>query len=477
MAPTVVLPSARRGRRAGPGLDRLAIIDDEGRRQKIQPADAHGRFERGKTPVRWFFIAVFMLLPWIDVGGHPAVLFDLPARRLHLFGFLLGTGDLPLLFFVLISGAWVLVVVTALVGRVWCGWACPQTVTLEAVFRRIERVIEGSGHQRLAFDLAPWTAAKLGKKALKWSLWLVCSFVVAHVLLSYFVSLPAVVTMVLDDPREHWSAFVVAGVVTGLTYGNFAWFREQVCLIVCPYGRLQSALQDSDSIVVGYDARRGEPRGALKEQTGGDCVDCRRCVQVCPTGIDIRNGLQMECIGCAACIDACDDVMSKLHRPLGLVRYDSEASLAGGPRRLLRPRIVAYASIGLALAIVATTFALTRDTLVVRAVRLPGPLFALVDDGATVQNTVLVHVENRSSDELVVSGALQQLPDGVQAIWPMVSRTLGPQERGDLPLIVRAPRATVVEGREVRVVVVGVAGAVRHQAVINVRLFGPARQP
>ncbi|MDP2341857.1 MAG: cytochrome c oxidase accessory protein CcoG [Deltaproteobacteria bacterium] len=448
-----------------PTLDRLAILDDEGRRRKIHPADVDGKWARRKPLVRWLLIAVIIVLPWLEVGGHPAVLFDLPARRYYLFGSVFGTGDLPFLFFVFMAGAWGLVVVTALFGRVWCGWACPQTVTLEGIFRRIERAIEGSGHQRLAFDLAPWTAAKLFKKLLKWTLFLLCSFVIAHVWLSYFVSLPRVVTMVLDDPHENWTAFLIAAFATGITWFNFAWFREQTCLIICPYGRLQSALQDKDSIVVGYDTARGEPRGAVKEHSGGDCVDCRRCVQVCPTGIDIRNGLQMECIGCAGCADACDDVMAKLHRPLGLIRYESERAMGGAPRRILRPRIAAYAVAGLALAAAAIAFAVARAPLLVRVVRVPGPLFVIVDGGATVQNTVLLHVENRSSEDIVVSAA-----GDVDITLPMGSRALGPQERADLPLIVRVPRHRAA-GQKAHVVVKDDRG---HAVDVAVTLFGPA---
>jgi cytochrome c oxidase accessory protein FixG len=456
-------------RAPGPTLDRLAILDDQGRRRKIHPADVDGRWARLKPIARWLLIAVIVVLPWLEVGGHPAVLFDLPARRYYLFGAVFGTGDLPFLFFVFMAGAWGLVIVTALFGRVWCGWACPQTVTLEAIFRRIERLIEGNGHLRLAFDLAPWTTSKVLKKLLKWTLFLLCSFVIAHVWLSYFVSLPRVVTMVLDDPQENWTAFVVAAGATAITFFNFAWFREQTCLIICPYGRLQSALQDKDSVVIGYDAKRGEPRGAVKEHTGGDCVDCRRCVQVCPTGIDIRNGLQMECIGCAGCADACDDVMAKMGRPLGLVRYDSERGLRGEPRRILRPRIVAYGAAGVALVVVAVTFALLRQPIVARVVRLPGPLFVLVDEGATVQNTVLLHVQNRSSDVVVVDAVAAGAVD-VDVVLPMGSRSLGPQERVDLPLIVRLPRGQVGQ-QKVRLVVGDDRG---HHADVDVLLFGPA---
>jgi cytochrome c oxidase accessory protein FixG len=432
-------------RQQAPNLDRLAILDDDGRRKKVQPADVDGRFQRWKPFVRWALIGFFVALPWIEIGGHPAVLFDLPARRFHLFGLVLGTGDLPFLFFLLIIGAWGLVVVTALFGRVWCGWACPQTVYLEAVFRRIERALEGNGAARLAFDMAPWSASKVARKALKWSAWLVASFVIAHVFLSYFVSLPRVVTMVQDAPREHWGTFLVAAFATGITYFNFAWFREQTCLIICPYGRLQSTLQDKDSIVIGYDRARGEPRGkrSADNQGAGDCVDCRRCVVVCPTGIDIRNGLQMECIGCAACVDACDDVMSKLHRPRGLVRYDSERALTSAgdtKKRFVRPRTAGYALIGFALLCGLAAFTVLSVPLVARVTRPPGMPWILMGD--QVQNTAFVHVENRSSVARVVAFDVS-LPLGAVLVSAPTTVHLEPQARADLPVVVSARRTAL----------------------------------
>jgi cytochrome c oxidase accessory protein FixG len=426
-------------REPAPTLDKLAILDDQGFRKKLHPADTEGRIQRLKPFVRWALIGFFVLLPWIEVGGHPAVLFDLPARRLFLMGHSFGTGDLPFLFFTLISIGWSLVVLTTLFGRVWCGWGCPQTVYLEAVFRRIERVIEGNGHQRLAFDMAPWTASKAAKKLLKWSLWMVASFLIGHVFLSYFVSLPRVAQMVLDDPRENWGAFVVATFVTLITYANFAWFREQVCLIICPYGRLQSSMHDRDSIIVGYDVQRGEPRGKKSDDgSTGDCVDCRRCVQVCPTGIDIRNGLQMECIGCAACVDACDAVMIKIGKPKGLVRYDSAEGFATGTRRILRPRVFYYAFIGVVFATIVVVFAATRTPFVARIVWPRNLPFQLIENNARVQNMVMVHVENRSSAPMRVHVEHDE-SSGAELTSPMKELTLQPQERGDLPLLVRMP--------------------------------------
>ncbi|HEY1100412.1 MAG TPA: 4Fe-4S dicluster domain-containing protein, partial [Myxococcota bacterium] len=351
---------------------------------------------------------------------------------------------------------------------------------LEGIFRRIERVIEGSGAKRMALDLGPWTANKLGKKLLKWALWLVASFLTAHIFLSYFFSIPDVVTMVLDAPTTHWSVFLVAAFATGVTYFNFAWFREQTCLIVCPYGRLQSAIHDADSVTIGYDRKRGEPRGKLNSVVdgvpAGDCVDCRRCVQVCPTGIDIRNGLQMECIACGACVDACDDVMRKLHRPEGLVRYDSERGFAGEPRRRFRPRIAAYLGVGVVGVVVAATFALTSGSLAVRVTRPTGAPFVIADRTSSiviVQNTLLVHVENRATADAVVH-VVVDAADGVEVIAPIPTMRLRSQDRIDLPLLVRVTSTNDgvdVDGRALRVTVHNDSDD--SDTIVMARLLGP----
>jgi cytochrome c oxidase accessory protein FixG len=233
-----------------------------------------------------------------------------------------------------------------LLGRVWCGWACPYTVFIDHIFRRIERFIEGDAVARRKLDAAPWTAGKIARRVLKHALYLVCTALIAHIFLSYFVSLPRLYSHMQEGPLAHATAFGIVVFLTLVLWFCFGWFREQFCIVMCPYGRLQSALTDDDTLIVGYDEKRGEPRGA-KGKVTGDCIDCFRCVNVCPTGIDIRNGLQMECIGCTACIDACDAVMTKIDRPTGLIRYDSLNGLAGKPRRWMRPRVVAYTLLGL----------------------------------------------------------------------------------------------------------------------------------
>ncbi len=368
-----------------PNLDEVTTIRADGTRPFLHPADTRGRFTRARRVSALALIVFYLSLPWIKVGGFPAVFLDVANRRFHLFGITLAAQDLWLLFFVITGLGFSLFFVTALLGRIWCGWACPQTVFLDHVYRRIERWIDGDAVQRRALDAAPPSAGKSFRRGLKHALYLLVSAAIAHLFLAYFVSIPDLWAMMETAPAAHWGLFVFMAAFTGALYFNFAWFREQLCIVICPYGRIQSALTDDNSLVIGYDATRGEPRGHRRTEDGGpraadnlpaaitvslgaapsavlrppsaavgDCVACNRCVHVCPTGIDIRQGLQMECIGCTACIDACDDVMTRLHRPRGLIRYDSQNAFAGRTTRWLRPRTILYGVLLLIGASVAT---------------------------------------------------------------------------------------------------------------------------
>jgi cytochrome c oxidase accessory protein FixG len=373
--------------------DKTSSLRADGSRNFVHPADVQGRFDRLRKLTFTLLIGLLAWLPWLEIGGHPAVFLDVEQRSFYLFGATFNAQDAWLVFFLLSGVGFALIVATALFGRVWCGYACPQTVFLEGLFRPIERWIEGPRTVRMRRNAGPLTADKLWRKLLKHALFLVLAFLTAHVIVAYFVSIPRLYRMVLGAPSAHPEAFAWGALLTGLLYFDFAWFREQLCLVVCPYGRLQSVLTDRDTVVIGYDARRGEPRGKVFAAKG-DCVDCKRCVVVCPTGIDIRNGLQIDCIGCARCIDACDEVMVKLRRPTGLVRYDSQQGLAQAPKRLLRPRVYLYAALG-ALGMSVAGFSLAQSKpFEANLLRLrDAPPFTI--DAGRVRNAFEIHLVNK----------------------------------------------------------------------------------
>ena len=382
--------------RPDPIRESVTTIGQDGTRRFLQPAIVFGSWWKARRAVAWLLIAFFAALPWIEIEGFPAVFLDIEHRRFHLLGTTFGLGDLWLLFFVITGWGFLIYATTSLLGRIWCGWTCPQTVYLEHVFRVLDRLFEGDHVSRAKLDEKPWSdPSKLLRRGGRMLAYLVFCWAVAHIFLAYFISIPGLYPMITDAPMAHPAAFVAMAVATGVLFFNFWWFREQLCLIICPYGRLQSALIDDDSVIVGYDEKRGEPRGkAAPGLTAGDCVDCRRCVQVCPTGIDIRQGLQMECIACTACVDACDDVMTKLKRPTGLVRYASLRELDGGKTRFLRPRTILYAAMLVVGLIVATTSVLRVQPAGFKLSRPPQTeLYAV--SSASVANVFRAKIQNK----------------------------------------------------------------------------------
>lgn len=348
-----------------PNLDSVTTINDDGSRYFLHPADVRGKWNQLRRLVGALLIGIYIALPWIQINGNPAVFLDVENRMFHLFGLTLVPQDLWVMFFAVSGLGFALFFGTALLGRIWCGWACPYTVFLDHVYRRIERWIEGDAPARKALAKAPWTFSKVVKWIVKHAAYAIVSAAIAHVFLSYFVSVERLYDFMDQGPMAHATAFAIVSALTISLWFCFGYFREQFCIIMCPYGRLQGALTDDDTINVGYDENRGEPRGRMQQnmpaeasEKKGDCINCMRCVHVCPTGIDIRNGLQLECIGCTACIDACDEVMTRIDRPTGLIRYDSLNGFAGKGKRFLRPRTYAYTALAalgmIALLIVAS---------------------------------------------------------------------------------------------------------------------------
>jgi len=428
-----------------PSLDSVTTIRADGSKVVLHPADVAGRFARWRRVVGWALIAVFACLPWIRAGGFPAVFLDLATRRFHLFGSTLAAQDLWLLFFLISGFGFSLYVVTALFGRIWCGWACPQTVFLELVYRRIERWIDGDAVARRRLESAPWTASKVGRRALKHAGFAAVSLLIPHLFLAYFVSLSGLWSMMRASPAGHWGAFAFVAASAAVLYFNFAWFREQLCIVLCPYGRLQSVLIDDQSLVIGYDSVRGEPRarrhraGDAAAPRAGDCIDCHRCVAVCPTGIDIRQGLQIECIACAACVDACDEVMDRVRKPRGLVRYDSLSGLAGRPTRWLRPRTAVYALLLAIGAVVAAAAFSTVRPATAGVTRMVGAAYFY--DAATVRNQFFLRLVNKLDKPQRLEVALRGGTPGAALTGFGAPVEIAPMGEEVRPLVVAVPRA------------------------------------
>lgn len=381
----------------------LSTLNKDGSRFWLRPRLSRGRFLLARRIVAYLLIAVFTLIPYININGRPAVLLDIVRREFTIFGFTFLPTDTLLLALFMMSVFIAIILATALFGRVWCGWACPQTVYMEFLFRPVERLFDGKPGSRTPKKL-------LGlRTAGKYLTFLVLALFLAHTFLAYFVGVEQLIVWVRRSPLEHPTSFLVMAAVTGLMLFDFGFFREQVCIVACPYGRFQSVMLDRNSLIISYDRSRGEPRGKVRrsgsgDESGvslpvlsrqGDCIDCRMCVTTCPTGIDIREGLQMECIGCAQCIDACDTVMDRIKRPRGLIRYSSQAAMEGEPRKLVRPRVVVYPALLLGCIAVFIVVLSSKGVADVTLLRGLGRPFVETASGE-VANQLRVKITNRS---------------------------------------------------------------------------------
>lgn len=445
MSSTHLLPS--------PSERVLSTLNADGSRRWLRPRVSQGTFLRARRVTAWALIALFTVLPFVNIGGMPAILLDIGKRQFTFFGRTFLPTDTILLAVLLLGIVVSIFLITAVLGRVWCGWACPQTVYLEFVYRPIERFFEG----------APGRGGTIGRKATgprtfaKYVVYLIVSAALAHTFLSYFVGVAHLRQWMTRSPFEHPTSFAVMAFTTALMFIDFAWFREQTCIVACPYGRLQSVLLDGNSLIVTYDPRRGEPRrhrhlpvdAAPPDEhathLAGDCVDCRLCVETCPTGIDIRDGLRMECIGCAQCIDACDTVMKKLKRPLGLIRYGSQLRIAGDKGRFARPRLFIYSGILVVIAGVFATLvsqAKASDVTLLRGMGIP---FTELP-GGEVANPVRLKITNRTREartyhlEVTAGGPARVIADDLPV-------TVHPTAAVTRSLVLSVPANSFVRGK------------------------------
>lgn len=387
--------------------DSIATIDQEGNRKYIYPKKPSGKFYDYRKWVSYVLLIILVASPFIKINGNQFMMFNVLERRFSIFSFPFWPQDFYLFVLFMIVGVVFVILFTVIFGRIFCGWICPQTIFLEMVFRRIEYWIEGDRGAQIRLDKQKWDSEKIRKKGIKWSLFLVISFFIANVFLAYLIGSDVLFKMIEEGPKNHISTLISLFIFTGVFYFVFAWFREQVCIIACPYGRLQGVLLDNKSINVAYDFVRGEKeigRAKFNKQenraeTGkGDCIDCKQCVHVCPTGIDIRNGTQLECINCTACIDECDTIMEGVGLPKGLIRYASEDEIEKNEKFKFTARMKGYSAVLLILMGILSGLLFLRSEVETSILRLPGQLFQ--HKGENISNVYTFKVINKSNNEI-----------------------------------------------------------------------------
>jgi cytochrome c oxidase accessory protein FixG len=386
--------------------DSIATIDEEGNRKFIFPKKPSGKFYNYRKWISYFLLTVLVANPFVKINGNQFMMFNVLERRFNIFGFPFWPQDFYLFVLFMIIGVVFVVLFTVIFGRLFCGWICPQTIFLEMVFRRIEYWIEGDRGAQIRLSKQEWNAEKIRKKGLKWLIFLILSFFIANVFLAYLISSDELFKMIEEGPKDNFSTLVALLIFTGVFYFVFVWFREQVCIIACPYGRLQGVLLDNKSINVAYDFVRGEKelgRAKFNKQedratTGkGDCIDCKQCVHVCPTGIDIRNGVQLECINCTACIDECDTIMESVNLPKGLIRYASEDEIEKKAKFKFTNRMKGYTAVLFILVGVLTGLLFLRNEVETVILRLPGQLYE--HKGDAISNVFTFKIINKTNED------------------------------------------------------------------------------
>ncbi len=398
--------------------DALSMLEADGSRKWIFARQPRGAWYNKRSVLSILYLLIFFGLPWIQFRGEPLFMLNVAERRFIFFGLHFGVQDLIVFGLAMLTFVVFIVLFTVVFGRLFCGWACPQTIFMEMVFRRIEYWIDGDAQQQRNLKKSPWTTNKIAKRALKYTVFFLVSFAIANTFLAYIIGMPSLQKIILEPVHMHIAGLLILLVFSAVFFFVYTFLREQICIVACPYGRLQGVLLDKKSIVVAYDYVRGEPRGKLKkgeEGTKGDCIDCHACVAVCPTGIDIRNGTQLECINCTACIDACNDIMAKIQKPKGLIRYASEENISAHRKTKITPRIMAYTGVLIVLmGLLFFTF-MSHSVIDASVLRTPGQFYQEHEDH-TISNLYNFKVANKRNTPMHIHFKLKHHAGKIQII-------------------------------------------------------------
>ncbi len=425
--------------------DTLSTVDDKGKRIWLFPKKPSGYLYKLRGYVSYILLAFMILVPFIKVNGHPLFLLNVVQRKFIVFGQVFWPQDFHLVAIGFITFLVFIILFTVIFGRVWCGWVCPQTIFMEMIFRKIEYWIEGDASQQKKLAEGPWNRNKIIKRAQKHFLFLGVSFLLAHIALAWVVGIEQVIKNFTTPPSQNLAGFIPMVVSTLVIYGIYIRFREQMCTTFCPYGRLQGVLLGNDTMVVAYDYERGEPRGKVKNKEKdnlGDCIDCNLCVKVCPTGIDIRNGTQLECVNCTACIDACDDIMTKLNRPKRLIGFHSEESIATGKKFKFSARQKAYTALMVMVLALSFTLGFLRSDIQSTVLRSPGTLYYNNDDG-TISNLYKVQLVNKTFEEMNLDISTDFKDARIEVVGSQKDIILPPSEETEVMFFVYIPKEEV----------------------------------
>jgi cytochrome c oxidase accessory protein FixG len=403
--------------------DSVATIDQKGKRKYIFPKKPKGLFYDRRTFASIVYLVIFFSLPWIKMNGEPFIMINVLKRKFIIFGQIFGPQDFFIFALAMITFVVFIILFTSIFGRIFCGWACPQTIFMEMLFRKVEYWIDGDANKQQQLKAMPWNAFKIRKRATKIIVFYMIAFIIANYFMAYLISMDEVLRYVHEGIAAHAATFIALIIFTTIFFFVYYWFREQVCIVVCPYGRLQGVLLDKNSIVVAYDYVRGEPRGKISEHNNGDCIDCKACVRVCPTGIDIRNGTQLECINCTACIDACDEIMEAIDKPKQLIRYASENNIAKKEKLKITTRIKGYSFLLLVIASALFIILATRDAVDITILRTQGMIYQTLPDGY-IGNLYSARMFNKTHQDIEVSLSIPAAEGSIEIIGkkPLITK-------------------------------------------------------